>query len=426
MSKQWDVIIIGGGLAGYVAANYLAKENVSTLILEKSKEIGGRARTINKGGYLFNLGPHALYKKGKAAAIFKELSINVNGRSPALGGTIFYDDWQYEAPFNPLSIIKSSFLTLSERLQWIKIATSFNRFSKGVSTTITFQQWVEQTTSSHRVQALILVLARLATYCHAPEMISAKVVLSHLSLTLGGVLYLDGGWQQLMNQLHQQALLYNTVVKTGSTVTEVKLNQEQLWEIKTNNGDWFSAKYVIYTGPPQQLAALMKQQLTCPFPNIKTVQGASYELALSKLPNEESLFGLDLNAALYYSVHSTYAKLAPNNEVVLHLFKYLHPTQKEPVAETKEELEHFLNRFQPDWKNHVITSQFLPTITVNQRLPQVGEDTLLLNQETKLRRFYFAGDWADPHFILAEGATNSGKMAAQAIIEAEWGGKYDD
>ncbi|WP_062051877.1 NAD(P)-binding protein [Bacillus sp. JCM 19034] len=83
MRKQWDVIIIGGGLAGYVAANYLAKGNISTLMLEKAKEIGGRARTINKNGYLFNLGPHALYKNGKAAAIFKELSINVNGKSPA-------------------------------------------------------------------------------------------------------------------------------------------------------------------------------------------------------------------------------------------------------------------------------------------------------------------------------------------------------
>ncbi|WP_062051879.1 FAD-dependent oxidoreductase [Bacillus sp. JCM 19034] len=314
---------------------------------------------------------------------------------------------------------------MGERFEWIKIATSFSRSSKKVSTASTFQQWVEQATSSRRVQSLIYALARLATYSHEPEEISAKVVLTHLSLSLDGALYLDGGWQQLMNQLHQQALLYNTVVKTETTVTEVELNQDQLWEIKTNNGDLFITKYVIYTGPPQQLATITKQRLTCPFPSIKTIQGASYEIALSKLPHEKDLFGLDLNSALYYSVHSTYAKLTPNNEVVLHLFRYFHSNQEDKVS-VKAELELFLNKFQPRWENHVITSQFLPTITVNQRLPQVGDDRLLLRQETKLRRFYLAGDWADPNFILAEGATNSGKKAALAIIQTERGGKYVD
>ena len=43
--QKWDVVIVGGGLAGYVAANYLAKTDLSILILEKGKNVGGRART---------------------------------------------------------------------------------------------------------------------------------------------------------------------------------------------------------------------------------------------------------------------------------------------------------------------------------------------------------------------------------------------
>ncbi|WP_279401480.1 FAD-dependent oxidoreductase [Piscibacillus salipiscarius] len=45
MTQNWDIIIVGGGLAGYVAANYLAKTNLNILILEKGKSVGGRART---------------------------------------------------------------------------------------------------------------------------------------------------------------------------------------------------------------------------------------------------------------------------------------------------------------------------------------------------------------------------------------------
>ena len=45
MTQKWDVVIVGGGLAGFVAANYLAKTDLSILILEKGKKVGGRART---------------------------------------------------------------------------------------------------------------------------------------------------------------------------------------------------------------------------------------------------------------------------------------------------------------------------------------------------------------------------------------------
>ena len=37
MNQTYDVVIIGGGLAGYVAANYLVKAGLSILLLRTSK-----------------------------------------------------------------------------------------------------------------------------------------------------------------------------------------------------------------------------------------------------------------------------------------------------------------------------------------------------------------------------------------------------
>ena len=53
MAQKWDVVIVGGGLAGYVAANYLAKNDLSILLLEKGSTVGGRARTNKKNASVF-------------------------------------------------------------------------------------------------------------------------------------------------------------------------------------------------------------------------------------------------------------------------------------------------------------------------------------------------------------------------------------
>jgi monoamine oxidase len=56
MSTDWDVVIIGGGAAGIAAARRLATKGVSTLLLEASQRIGGRAHTVNVAGHALDLG----------------------------------------------------------------------------------------------------------------------------------------------------------------------------------------------------------------------------------------------------------------------------------------------------------------------------------------------------------------------------------
>jgi phytoene dehydrogenase-like protein len=83
MATMWDVIVIGGGLAGLTAAATARRAGASTLVLE-SAQPGGRARTTERDGFVFNMGGHAFYLGGEAAEVLGELGIMPVGSRPPL------------------------------------------------------------------------------------------------------------------------------------------------------------------------------------------------------------------------------------------------------------------------------------------------------------------------------------------------------
>ena len=61
MSKQWDVVVVGGGLAGITAARDLRQRGVSTAVIEASDRLGGRTYTIEDEGRTVELGGTWIY-----------------------------------------------------------------------------------------------------------------------------------------------------------------------------------------------------------------------------------------------------------------------------------------------------------------------------------------------------------------------------
>ncbi|WP_047980192.1 phytoene desaturase family protein [Ornithinibacillus contaminans] len=419
MTQKWDIVIVGGGLAGYVAANYLTETSLSVLLIEKGKNIGGRARTNKVNQQYLNIGPHALSKKGKAMTILKDLGISLSGKSPKLDGILIEDNIEYAAPLSPLELFRTSLLNRKERMEWIAVLFKVMRTDTENLAAQTFQQWVMQVGDSKRVQSLLYILGRLATYCHAPEMASAKVVVSNIRNAMGGVLYLDGGWQTIIDQLHNKAISLGVQVQSHTLVKQIDpAQQEDQFKLILSNDEEIHAKYVICTTGPHELHKMVNENYQNSFfTQIKAVRGATLDLALSQLPNPSRLFAMGITDPLYYSVHSNYARLSDDTKSsVLHVFKYHHPDDHIDSTSIKNELEQFLDRLQPGWQQYVITRRFLPNITVNQRLPQLGDEHKLQRSKTEIPGLYIAGDWASSDSILADGAASSGKQAAEEII----------
>ena len=421
MTQKWDVVIVGGGLAGFVAANYLAINDLTILILERGKKVGGRARTNRIREQYFNLGPHALNKKGKARSILEELGVQLNGKSPKLGGILVDKNMEYAAPFTPFGLFTTSLLNWKERIEWASILMKVTSIKPEKLAQQTFEQWVQQTADSEKVQSLLYILGRLATYCHAPEKASAKLMVSNIKMAMGGVLYLDGGWQTIIDQLHNKAVISGVQIQSRTVVKQIEPIEHDHFKLVLANDEEIHGKYVICTTGPHELNKMLGEKISLPqsefLSQITPVKGATLDVALTQLPNPKRLFAMGITDPLYFSVHSNYARLSDDaKSSVLHVFKYHHPDDHIEGIKVRNELEQFLEKLQPGWQNYVITSRFIPQITVNQRLPQIGDEQKLHRSKTEIPGLYIAGDWASPHSILLEGAASSGKQAAEEII----------
>ena len=87
MTADFDIVIIGGGAAGIGAARTLAASGRSALLLEASSRLGGRAWTVEIGGYRLDLGCGWLHSgdRNSWTKIAEEAGVAVD-RRPARWG----------------------------------------------------------------------------------------------------------------------------------------------------------------------------------------------------------------------------------------------------------------------------------------------------------------------------------------------------
>src|SRR5215472_19271365 len=117
--EMQSYIVIGGGLAGLCAANALAGQGHQVKLREQSERLGGRAITQRNGGYLLNLGPHALYSAGRAARVLREWKIPLPGRQPDVASRswLVYEGRKHPFFTGLKGLLRTSLFGIGEKLE---------------------------------------------------------------------------------------------------------------------------------------------------------------------------------------------------------------------------------------------------------------------------------------------------------------------
>ncbi len=216
MSDVFQIAIVGGGVAGLVAACTAAKAGAETILFEAAADLGGRARTRAERGFSFNQGPHALYAKGAFRAALDALDVSFAGKPPDLSGAqALWGEARHNLPTSLLSFVGLTPLEVRERLQ---LATTFARVARGDydASGRSLRAWTASLRP--RVAALVETMVRLATYAHAPESLEAEAALDQLRLGFSGVVYVDGGWGEIVRGLAARALQLGVRVERAARI----------------------------------------------------------------------------------------------------------------------------------------------------------------------------------------------------------------
>lgn len=77
MSTDYDVIVVGGGVAGLTSAAYLIRQGYRTLLCEKAEHTGGLVRTFWYKGFAFDAGIRAFENSGILFPMIKSLDLDI-------------------------------------------------------------------------------------------------------------------------------------------------------------------------------------------------------------------------------------------------------------------------------------------------------------------------------------------------------------
>lgn len=199
-----EITVVGGGLSGLVAAIECAEGERRVRLLEASRELGGRARTLD-GPFRANLGAHVIYADGSSWVWLRKRKLLPPAPRGPLRGLRFYHGGR--ARRTPPAV----FLAV-RKLRGHRAPHD-----------IDFRTWAARIAGEEAAETLSRAAVVFA-FDHDPGRLSAEFVKERGARVLGfppAARYVVGGWGSLVGALAKRARELGVRIETGTPVKKL-------------------------------------------------------------------------------------------------------------------------------------------------------------------------------------------------------------
>jgi NAD(P)-binding Rossmann-like domain len=197
-----EVKIVGGGLAGLVAAITAAEAGACVTVFEAHTEVGGRARSSG-GPFVANFGPHALYKGLSNWRWLKRRGLLPPTVTPPARNVRFFCDGAVKRTL-PVNLIRT-------------LPTLLLRHAPADRD---FRSWASEQVGERNTE-LLCAYSGVISFHHDPGSLSAEFLAERLRWVYlpPTIRYVKGGWGELVGRLYARAIELGVSVEAGTRVT---------------------------------------------------------------------------------------------------------------------------------------------------------------------------------------------------------------
>ncbi|TAL63454.1 MAG: amine oxidase [Legionella sp.] len=249
-SKPVEVIIIGAGVSGIIAANQLNQQGIHAIILEARDRIGGRVYTIQPWGTATDLGASWIHKINNNPLSALAIKYNI---------PILPTEYSHESPVSMLesaTIFDANGKKFSQKrfgiaLEQIKKFITYlddhaSSFSNNYSITDALQDYMKiNPMNQDSLDLLVHINGDSGEYENGANIAntSYKVANDTQSVTSGADVIFTHGYSQLLSKLTQDIPIF-----LNQVVTKIVYDKEGV-TVYTKDNKQYKAKYLLSTLP---------------------------------------------------------------------------------------------------------------------------------------------------------------------------------
>ncbi|MCU1396819.1 MAG: Dehydrogenase [Ilumatobacteraceae bacterium] len=408
-SPDPDIVVVGAGIAGLVAA-VTAAEGGARVVLVESNSPGGRAKTVEREGYRYNVGPHALYLGGHLLPYLATRGLAPSGGLPDTKHVrLLRDGRLWDLTANPVAIARTKLLAPRSRARILTLMARLPRMDTAPFVGTSWAEWLGNQPAD--VAGVAAMFVRTGSYVNAADTYDAGAALDQFKLALIGVRYLDGGWQTMVDAMLARFGSLGGQLLADRTVTAVGADGGV--ELATSAGPLRARAAILAGLGPDAVERLIGAPVAGRANLGAAVHASALDLALRR-PHPGLVFGID--EPLYLSPHAPTARVAPNGGGLVSMLRYA------PVGETDgpdpaavKARFHALATMAGLDHDDIVHERYLHSLLVANGHPIAAGGGLAGRPSVDASGFdgvFLAGDWVGPRFQLADASSASGEAAA--------------